>query len=533
VQVSGPQVVCQLNQPFTYNTVRNPGCDLSPIWVYDTAFAVLQSYNSNSGIFTFRRTGTTRLYARINTGCYLYTDSIDVNIQSSPAVFSLGADTVLCAGDSLVLNAGTGFSSYQWQDGSADSVFVVHGPGIYYVQTTNLCGNVYNDTIHVVAAIIPPLNIGNDVNACINDTLRLMAQPGFMTYNWFPALQVTGNGQQAYVIPTGNMNVWVNVVTSDGCKKSDTLTITGISAPPVFLGRDTSFCLKDSVVLNAGAGYQLYNWSTGATGSSVTIKQIGTYWVKATAANGCTAKDTMRVIQTYALPQPALGNDFSLCTGSQQRLDPGAFSSYLWQNGSTAPFLNVSLPGTYHVVVSNANQCQAADTVVLLQVLPSPAGFLAGSDSICAFSSIELSPLQNFISYQWSTGARQKIISISSPGNYILTVVNSDGCSGKDTISIFQKNCFTGVFVPSAFTPNNDGRNDLFKPMLFGSVISLLFEVYDRSGQLVYRTSNPTSGWNGTVQGVQQSSGMYVWQCRYQLAGEEPGYKKGTVMLIR
>lgn len=533
VQVSGPQIVCQLNQPFTYISHRNAGCTLRPTWAYDTAFATLQSVTDTSATFIYRRTGITKLYAKINTGCILYTDSIEVNIQYSPAAFTLGADKFLCPGDSLVLNAGTGFNSYLWQDGSTDSVFVVHAPGQYYVQTSNLCGNTYADTISVSQAMIPTLNIGPDASVCIRDTLRLQAQPGFATYNWFPANLVTGIGQHAYTIPAGNMNVWVSAVTPEGCKKADTLSITSINAPPVDLGRDTSFCINDSLVLYAGTGYQQYSWSNGSASSSVTVKQAGTYWVKATAANGCTAKDTMRVIQTYALPQPALGNDFSLCAGSQQRLDPGQFSSYLWQNGSTASFLNVSLPGTYHVKVTNANQCVASDTIIMRQVLPLPEGFLADSDSICAFSSIQLSPLQSFVSYQWSTGAGQKTITISSPGNYILTVINNDGCSGKDTIPVYQKNCFTGLFVPSAFTPNNDGRNDLFKPLLFGPVTYLLFEVYDRAGQLVYRTTNPDAGWNGTLQGVKQSSGIYVWQCRYQLAGDEPKYKKGTVLLIR
>jgi len=533
VQITGPQVVCQLNQPFTYISHRNTGCNLRPTWAYDTAFATLQSVTDTSATFIYRRTGITKLYAKINTGCIFYTDSIEVNIQYSPAAFTLGADKFLCPGDSVILNAGTGFNSYLWQDGSTDAVFVVHGPGQYHIQTSNLCGNVYTDTINVSPVIIPPLNIGPDAAVCTSDTLRLQAQPGFASYNWFPANLVTGNGQQAYTIPAGNMNVWVTAVTPEGCKKADTLSITSISAPPLFLGRDTSFCINDSVILNAGTGYQQYIWSTGSAASSVTVKQAGTYWVKATAVNGCSAKDTMQVLQTYALPQPTLGPDFSICTGTQQRLDPGAFSAYLWQNGSTAAFLHVSSPGTYHVKVTNANQCSAADTVLLVQLLPSPAGFLAATDSICVFSSAVLSPLQNFTSYLWSTGATQKEITVSTPGNYILTVVNNNGCTGKDTIALYQKECFTGVFVPTAFTPNNDGRNDVFKPVISGTVLQLLFEVYDRAGQLVFSTSNPASGWNGTIQGIQQAAGVYAWQCRYQLAGQSPGYQKGTVMLIR
>lgn len=533
VQVTGPQVVCRLNQQITYLAQRNPGCNLRPVWIYDTAFAVLQSVTDTSAVFTFRRTGTTKLYSKLNTGCYLYTDSIEVTLQSSPASFSLGADALLCPGDSLILNAGTGFSTYLWQDGSTDSVLTVYGPGQYHVQTSNGCGERFADTINIGSVIVPPLNIGPDVRVCIKDTLYLQAQPGFSVYNWFPAGIVTGNGQQAFAVPGNDLQVWIRAITAEGCIKTDTLSVTSISAPPVFLGRDTSFCIKDSIVIAVGSGYQQYIWSTGSVSSSIVVKQAGQYWVKATAANGCHAKDTMAVLQTYTLPQPSLGNDFNLCSGTLRRLDPGTYSAYLWHDGSTAPFFSASQPGTYHVKVTDANRCSAADTVAVLQVLPSPAGFLPAADSICEYSSVVLSPAGNFSSYQWSTGSVQKSITVTQPGKYVLTVWNSDGCYGKDTVLVVQKNCYTGVSVPTGFTPNNDGLNDLIKPVVHGSLLQYSFELYDRAGQRIFYSTNPLQGWDGRIKGELQPSGLYVWQCRYQLAGQVPGYQKGTVMLIR
>lgn len=533
VDVTGPAAICQLNQPFTYLAQRNAGCNLRPQWQFDTAFAVLQMVTDTSAVFSFRQTGITKLYAKLNTGCSLYTDSIEVNIQIAPGGLNLGPDERLCPGDSIILNAGTGFNSYLWQNGSTDSIFIVHSPGQYYVQTSNLCGNVYNDTIVITGAVIPTLNIGPDVTVCRGDTLHLQAQPGFIMYNWFPTTGVTGNGQQALVVSTVNMEVWVSAITADGCIKSDTISVTSIQAPPVFLGRDTSFCINDSIMLQAGTGYQQYLWSTGAVTPSIIVKQAGTYWVQVTAPNGCSEKDTLVVIQTYTLPQPVLGNDFSICEGTQQRLDPGNFSTYLWQDGSTSRFYTAGSPGIYHVRVTDNNGCMAADTTILRMLLPSPSDFLNTTDSICEFSNATLSPLQNFNSYLWSTGSSQKTIIVSSPGNYILAVVNSNGCSGKDTISVVQKNCYNGVFIPTAFTPNNDGLNDLFKPVILGRLLSFSIEVFDRAGQRVFFTTNPANGWRGDVAGVLQSSGVYVWQCRYQLSGQSPGYQKGTVTLIR
>ncbi len=533
MELSGPTAVCQLGQPFTYLAQRNAGCNLRPAWVYDTAFAALQTNTDTSAIFHFKKVGITKLYATINTGCRLYTDSIEVAIQQAPSSFSLGADTLLCPSDTLLLNAGTGFNSYLWQDGSTDSIFVVRGPGRYYVQTDNLCGNAYADTIDVSAVILPVLNIGPDATSCIQDTVHLQAQTGFATYNWFPANSVVGNSEQAFVIPMSNMDVWVSAITSEGCIVMDSISIATISAPPINLGRDTSFCLNDSIHLSAGNNHQQYLWSNGSTAGSIIVKQAGNYWVRATATNGCHVKDTMAVLEIYSLPKLNLGNDFTLCEGNQRQLNAGSFSSYLWQDGSTSPNFTISSPGTYHVTVIDDNQCSASDSIVLLQLLPSPVNFLPASDSICEFSTLSLSALSNYTNYQWSTGSTQKTITVSSPGNYVLTVTNNNGCSAKDTISVAQKNCFAEVFVPTAFTPNNDGLNDLFRPIVPGSVLNYSFEIYDRAGQRVFASTNPALGWRGDVSGVIQSSGVYVWHCRFQLPGKAPGYKKGTVTLIR
>ncbi|MEO6358037.1 MAG: hypothetical protein ABIU77_23490, partial [Ferruginibacter sp.] len=123
IKLTGTSKLCQLNQPYTYHATRNANCTIKPVWFYDTAFAVLQMVNDTSATIQFKKYGNTWIKLKLNAGCSFFTDSMLVQAQQSPGVFSLGNDTALCKGSSIQLNAGSGFNSYLWQDGSADSVF--------------------------------------------------------------------------------------------------------------------------------------------------------------------------------------------------------------------------------------------------------------------------------------------------------------------------------------------------------------------------------------------------------------------------
>jgi gliding motility-associated-like protein len=90
-----------------------------------------------------------------------------------------------------------------------------------------------------------------------------------------------------------------------------------------------------------------------------------------------------------------------------------------------------------------------------------------------------------------------------------------------------------GLYVPNAFTPNKDGKNDIFRTMLFGPYKSFTFTIYNRWSSIIFSTTDPAKGWDGSVNGVLQESGIFIWTCNYQLQGEESRTEKGTVTLIR
>jgi gliding motility-associated-like protein len=532
IKLTGTNKLCKLNQPYTYTARRNTGCTIKPVWFYDTAFAILQTIDDTTATIIFKKQGSTWIKLKLNAGCSFFTDSMLVQVQQSPGFFSLGNDTALCKGSGMQLNAGNGFNSYLWQDGSADSILTVTKAGIYFVSVDNVCGDVYKDTVNIQQVKVPLLNIGNDTSICKGDTLHLAATTGFKLYAWQPVTTVIGQGPAVAVYPIQNMTITAIATTVDGCKAYDTVAVSVKTARPVSLGNDTIFCTGNSIQLQAGLGYQQYSWNTGATSFAITVKQSGIYSVVANDINGCKSKDTLQV-QLYALPQPLLGNDFNLCQNSQRQLDAGNFNSYLWQDGSTGRYYNTTTTGTYWVNVEDVHSCRASDTIVIKKIIPLPANFLKATDSICQFEKITIGSLNSFTSYLWSTGETQPVITIGTTGLYTLTVKDADGCTGTDSLFTFQKDCIAGVFIPTAFTPNGDSRNDVFKAIVHGDLLSFRLNIFTRFGELVFTSSDPQKAWDGKYKGTVLPTTSFIWQCTYQFAGQPAKLMKGNVVMFR
>ena len=117
---------------------------------------------------------------------------------------------------------------------------------------------------------------------------------------------------------------------------------------------------------------------------------------------------------------------------------------------------------------------------------------------------------------------------------YTLSVTNQYGCT--DTAGIVVKVYKTNpdIFVPTGFTPNGDGRNDVFRPIYVGMKTVEYFQVYNRWGALLYSNDlDNGQGWDGTIKGVKQSTGTFIWMVRATDIIGNVHFKKGTVMLMR
>jgi gliding motility-associated-like protein len=145
--------------------------------------------------------------------------------------------------------------------------------------------------------------------------------------------------------------------------------------------------------------------------------------------------------------------------------------------------------------------------------------------------------------YLWDNGSTQRVRTVNTPGKYYVRMENYCSEIITDTVFVAGGYCDTEtpppsssgnkIYVPNAFTPNRDGKNDLFIPGVTGNISSYDLSIYNRWGQLVFKTTDHRKGWDGNIKDAAQSSNMFVYKINYRFQGEEPKTVHGTVVLIR
>lgn len=253
-----------------------------------------------------------------------------------------------------------------------------------------------------------------------------------------------------------------------------------------------------------------------------------------TDSNGCKSRDTIQIIKTIDLPVSGIAGQTGICRGTVKTLSAnGGYASYLWNDGTTGPTLSITHTGTYWVNISTSNGCRKTDTVTVASEWIPPASFLPADTDFCIYRKLQLKADQPFEQYHWSNGATTAVADITAAGTYTLSVKDQHGCVGSDTIQVFPKACARGIFFPTAFSPNGDAKNDVFRAVVYGEIKRFTLSLYNRFGQLVFTSGNYQRGWDGSVNGKPQDSGPYVWICSWVFADGNAGNEKGTVLLLR
>jgi gliding motility-associated-like protein len=270
------------------------------------------------------------------------------------------------------------------------------------------------------------------------------------------------------------------------------------------------------------------------SGRSFRFEKPGEYLIKVVKSNCNEVEDSMIVSVGNDIPKINLPRDTVLCFGSTMILDAGSgYADYLWQDSTVRESIEVNAKGVFWVQLTGKNGCISRDTTNIHSVETLPFSFLPPDTVICAAEPWELHPSFSFKSYVWSTGETTRSIKISNAGLYSLKVVDGNGCEGTNTIRVETKKCPFGIYFPNAFTPNKDGLNDIFKPVMIGRPTVYKLIIYNRWGQQIFETTDPGKGWNGMIKNGEQESGTYIWTCSYQFYTQEKMIKKGVFLLLR
>lgn len=382
-------------------------------------------------------TTTTTYYVEVTTpnGCTKL-DSVTVGIGTLP--YTISNDTTVCINEPLDLLV-TGGTSYDWTPATGLSCTNCPDPSVttdssrqYIVTITDTnSGCAVVDTVNVDLYSTPSAPFTGNANTCLLDSVELDAGPGFVSYDWSTTEQT-----QSIWVSTAGLYI-VDLVDSNGCMITDSIEVIVSALPPVYLGPDSSLCVGDSLVLNAGAGFAAYNWTpSGSTDSSITVFTTDIYAVEVTDSNGCTSTDSINVYFN-TVPVVDLGPDETICFRDSIRLVAGSTPAYnyLWSDGSTDSILYVFGPGpdTVSVIVSGGTTCFAVDTIII-DYLPEVVVDLGPDTITCNSDSITFDAGAGFVQYFWNTGDLTQTIRTNVEGTYSVTVVDASGCTGVDTV---------------------------------------------------------------------------------------------------
>lgn len=460
-------------------------------------------------------------WARVIDNCNnTYTDTINISQSSTPPAFDLGNDTAVCGNVAITLS--TGISSSVWSNGLTGEEITVTNPGTYWATASNACG-ISSDTITILQNNAIDINLGNDTALCNGQSLTLDAQNSGATYQW-----QNNSGAQTYTV-TGPGVYSVSVTNFWGCTGSDTIQILYYSsAPTVELGNDTTFC--GSFLYNLNSSFPLGNiWSTGETTQTIVVDTPGTYYLQVN--NGCGTTIDSITLQQLPLPVANLGADTIICPGQNIILTPIEYTgTIVWSTGATSATEAISKPGLYYIVV-NENGCVNTDSILVLQ--GQKPDVTLGPDTFVCGSQYYLQANDSFLEYMWQNGSTEPFFNITTSGLYQLTVTGECGTASDEVLVNLQPDeC--AVLVPTAFSPNGDGVNDLFRGICRCPVQDYNLQVYNRWGELTFETSDIQDGWNGKYKSVLQPLGIYVYHLNYFSYCERKNiYIKGNITLIR
>lgn len=304
------------------------------------------------------------------------------------------------------------------------------------------------------------------------------------------------------------------------------------------LGPDLLICENGILVLDAGPNFDSYEWQDGSNSQTSTVFLPGSYWCDVIDTCGNPYSDSLDIILDQTTVN--LDQDTSVCLGDTINLfAPGGFVSYNW-----GPDYNLlcdtcqlsgAYPGvdtTYILMVETPLGCVSVGNVNVEVVTQQTFELLPPDTTMCFGDEIILIPSHD-AGIVWQDGSTTPTYTVQDSGIYWLKVNTVCG-QVTDTIKVFTNYCDCNLWVPNAFTPNADGKNDVFTIYVICPTEDYLLRIYNRWGEKVFETTDPNTFWNGSFRDKEQDSAVFVWYIEYyDPFAMQTIFLKGNVTLLR
>ncbi len=402
------------------------------------------------------------------TGCGITTSSPVVVIVNTSTPVTITGNLNICPGNSTVLDAGSGFSSYLWSTGATSQTISVNTAASFSVIAFNNNGCRSTASVTTTYASLAPPVIAGVLDLCPGSSTVLDAGTGYSSYLWS-----TGATSQTITVSTpGTFDV--AVTNAGGCTASASVVTTLFTPPSPQITGNPGFCAGGSTALTATLGFASYAWSTGATSQSISVSTPGAYTVTVTDANGCTGSKSITV-SVFVAPSPTISGTLSFCGGTSTTLNAGpGYSTYSWSpGGQTTQTITVSTVGTFSVTVTSTNGCSgsASATTTNTGSLPASPGAISGPGVASCNTSgntYTISPVPNTSHYVWTVPSGATITSgqgstsinvnynSTFQGGYII-VAASNACGQSPSITVRKLFVQALANMPGAITGQSSG----------------------------------------------------------------------------
>jgi gliding motility-associated-like protein len=528
--------------------------------------------------------GTFNWYvSQIVNGCESPRALLTVTVIPKPQPPIVVANATYCEGDAAATLTASG-QNIKWYTTLTGGIGTTAAPtpstttpGTFTWYASQTIAGCESDraSITVVVNATPPLpSVVTPINYCLGDVASPLTAGG-QNLLWY-STATGGTGSSTAPTPNtstiGSTNYYVGQ-TVNNCESGRALITVVVSqqvGAKIALGSMT-FCQYDTITVTndtTNSPSAMYSWNfdggiivsgSGAGPYLVTWDTDGQKTVTLTVTNGnCSSSDSKQITV-----KPAPPAEFSLkedaCIDEvltvQAAWNSLSNSSYTWNFGD-ATVINGSGPGAYKLKWTTPGEkaislqtfgggCKSKLFTDTLTIHESPAAKIeaVSKTNVCSGEPITLraqTPSANTdYTYVWSpqeffaiNGQNETIAKVGTSGFIYLLVSDPYGCEAKDSVMINADACCE-VNLPDAFSPNNDGKNDVFRIITIGYHQLASFRVVNRWGQTVFETGDERSGWDGNFGGAPQPVGTYFYYVRYKCGSEDMIEKKGEVTLIR
>jgi gliding motility-associated-like protein len=383
----------------------------------------------------------------------------------------------------------------------------------------------------------------------------LQASAAGGSFSWTPAVQIINAGTPNPTVSPLVTTTYVVQLDDNGCLNTDSVKVRVTDHVSVQAMPDTLICSGDTIRLRIVSDGLAYSWMPASQltdpllAAPLAITPATTSYVVNAMIGGCSATDQV-VVTTVPYPVADAGKDTTICFGTAAFLKGSTNgSSVSWQPAASLsdatrldPVARPTSTTAYILLSYATNGCpKPGRDTVLVNVNPRVRAFAGNDTSVVVNQPVQLQA-SGGIAYQWFPPLYLSATNIANP----IAVFSSESFVIRYKVLVYDAFCVDSafvsvrifrtlptVFVPTAFTPNRDGLNDIIKPIAAGMQQLEEFNIYNRWGQLVFSTRRNGIGWDGKLNGVDQGTGTYIWTVKALDYQGKPYFQKGTTTLIR